>query len=46
MRLHSILKNDIENYDSVDLITFNFKSGDKSETVKIKDDRLLESEKI
>ena len=46
IRLNSILKKDIENYNSIDLIYFHFKSSDHIETVKFKDGSIWESRKI
>ncbi|AFL80786.1 hypothetical protein Aeqsu_1293 [Aequorivita sublithincola DSM 14238] len=40
-RLNDILTNEVENYDSVDLITFNFKSENQIQSVKIKDGKIL-----
>ncbi len=40
-RLNEILKSEVEDYDSVDFITFHFKSGEKKETIKIKDGTVL-----
>jgi len=44
MRLHTILKKNVDHYDSVDLIIFNFKSGEKYKTVKIKEGCIVEPE--
>ncbi|PRX43221.1 hypothetical protein SAMN05878281_2548 [Salegentibacter salegens] len=40
-RLNRILKKDVENYNSIDFVTFYFKSDDSTETVKIKDGNIL-----
>lgn len=40
-RLHNILKKDVQNFNSVDFITFYFKSKNSTETVKIKDGNIL-----
>ncbi|MDX1761683.1 MAG: hypothetical protein R3218_05970, partial [Christiangramia sp.] len=46
MRLNDMLKRDIENYDSLDLITFQFKNSTQHKTVKFKAGCLLESGNI
>ena len=38
-RLNTILKREIENYDSVDFISFHFKTKNKIESVKIKNEK-------
>lgn len=45
IRLNNILKKDIENYNSIDLITFHFKSQNNIKTIKIKDGSILQSDK-
>ncbi|APS38273.1 hypothetical protein [Salegentibacter sp. T436] len=40
-RLNRILKKDVQNFKSVDFITFNFKSKGRTKTVKIKDGNIL-----
>lgn len=45
-RLHTILNNDIKNYKSLDLITFQFKSSNHIKTVKFKNGFLLETDNI
>ncbi|HCY83316.1 MAG TPA: hypothetical protein DHV22_17815 [Xanthomarina gelatinilytica] len=40
-RLNDVLIDEVEDYDSVDFITFYFKSDVKNETVKIKDGTIL-----
>ena len=40
-RLHDILKKDVQNFNSVDFITFYFKSNNSTKTVKIKDGNIL-----
>lgn len=46
IRLNDMLKRDIENYDSLDLITFHFKNSDQQKTVKFKEGCLLETGNI
>ncbi|QYA24968.1 hypothetical protein G3I01_05395 [Gramella sp. MT6] len=46
IRLNDMLKRDIENYDSLDLITFQFKNSYQQSTVKFKEGCLLETGKI
>lgn len=40
-RLNNMLERDVQNYNSVDFITFYFKSKEGTETVKIKDGNIL-----
>lgn len=40
-RLNRILKKDVENYNSIDFVTFYIKSDDTTKTVKIKDGNIL-----
>ena len=40
-RLNDVLRDEVEDYDSVDFITFYFKSDEKNKTVKIKDGTIL-----
>ena len=40
-RLNDVLRDEVEDYNSVDFITFYFKSDVKNETVKIKDGTIL-----
>ena len=40
-RLNDVLRDEVEDYDSVDFITFYFKSDMKNKTVKIKDGTIL-----
>ncbi|RFN59081.1 hypothetical protein [Marixanthomonas ophiurae] len=40
-RLNDILIDKVEDYNTVDFITFHFKSGEKNETVKIKNGTIL-----
>lgn len=46
IRLNNILKKYIENYSSLDLIYFHFKSSDHTETVKFKDGSIWKSGNI
>ncbi|PTX45131.1 hypothetical protein C8P64_1121 [Christiangramia gaetbulicola] len=46
IRLNDMLKRDIENYDSLDLITFHFKNSDQQKPVKFKEGCLLETGNI
>lgn len=45
-RLNELMQNDIKNYHSIDLITFQFKSENDMETVSFKDGCLLETNAI
>lgn len=46
IRLNDILKKDIENYHSLDLITFQFKNSNQIKTLKFKDGCLFETGNI
>ncbi|MCB7481814.1 hypothetical protein [Christiangramia sediminis] len=46
IRLNNILQKEIENYNSMDLISFHFKNSEQSQTVKFREGCILESEKI
>ena len=46
IRLNNILKKEIENYNSIDLISLQFKFSENIETVKFKDGCMLDSGKI
>jgi len=42
-RLNNILKEDVKNYESLDLISFQFKSSDDIQTVKFKEGKLIQN---
>ena len=46
IRLNNILKKDVENYESLDLVSFQFKSSGQIQTVKFKEGCILESDNI